>query len=299
MTAVFVLVFVFVIVGLAYFFHHQNRLKLRARLMREAVRNHEFTFHLPVKGLFYGEKALQEALNDLGQDINKLVAQKEVESWQKLTRVLTHEIMNVSTPIQSISQAYLEHPKVVGTSLEKGILAINDAAGNLVTFVDSYRKLTQLQEPVISSLRLKDFVLSIMSLYSDVIWKVDIPEDVVINTDKSLLRQVFVNIIKNAIEASAKTIAITFFLPLGEIGGGFHISNDGTPIPAEVRKDIFIPFYTTKSTGTGIGLALSRQIMTMQGGSLELAEKADSGYHVTFVLDLGQDNYTNSLLVNT
>ena len=145
MTIVVVFIIVLITAGMVFFFHHQNKLKLRARLMREAVRNHEFTFHLPVKGLFYGEKALQEALNDLGQDINKLVAQKEVESWQKLTRVLTHEIMNVSTPIQSISQAYLEHPKVVGTSLEKGVRAINDAAGNLVTFVDSYRKLTQLQ----------------------------------------------------------------------------------------------------------------------------------------------------------
>ena len=106
MTLVIVIVCIIVIVALLFFFHHQNKLKLRARLMREAVRNHEFTFHLPVQGLFYGERALQEALNDLGQDINKLAQQKEVESWQKLTRVLTHEIMNVSTPIQSISQAY-------------------------------------------------------------------------------------------------------------------------------------------------------------------------------------------------
>lgn len=278
-----VLAIVVVLAGIAYFFYHQNRLKLRARLMREAVRNHEFTFRLPVKGLFYGERALQEALNDFGHDINKLVAQKEVESWQRLTRVLTHEIMNVSTPIQSISQAYLEHPKVVGTSLEKGIHAINQASANLVTFVESYRKLTQLQEPVIAPLQLKSFVTAIMDLYPSVTWKVDIPEDIVVSTDKSLLRQVFVNIIKNAMEADAKTIECAWRESV------LRISNDGKPITAEVRRDIFIPFYTTKSTGTGIGLSLSRQIMTMQGGSLELAEKADSGYHVTFVLDLGQN----------
>lgn len=266
--------------GGLFFFHHQNKLKLRARLMREAVRNHEFTFRLPVKGLFYGEKALQEVLNDLGQDINKLVAQKEVESWQKLTRVLTHEIMNVSTPIQSISQAYLEHPQVVGTSLEKGIHAINDAASNLVTFVESYRKLTQLQEPVIAPLRLKDFVQGIGSLYPDIDWRADIPADIILDTDESLLRQVFVNIARNAVEAGAHSIGIRT-----EGGRGLLcISNDGSPIPAEVRRDIFVPFYTTKSTGTGIGLALSRQIMTMLGGSLELAEKADAGYHTTFVL---------------
>lgn len=278
MTMVAIFVIVLILAGIVFFFHHQNKLKLRARLMREAVRNHEFTFRLPVKGLFYGEKALQEALNDLGQDINKLVAQKEVESWQKLTRVLTHEIMNVSTPIQSISQAYLEHPKVIGTSLEKGIHAINDAAVGLMTFVDSYRKLTQLQEPVISTLRLKDFLAGIMELYPDIAWKVDVPPDAAPRTDESLLRQVVVNIVKNAAEADAKNIECRWH------ESALRISNDGTPIPAEVRRDIFIPFFTTKSMGMGIGLALSRQIVTMLGCSLELQDKADTCYHTTFIL---------------
>lgn len=268
--------------GVILFYRHQRKLKLRAHLMREAIRNHDFTFRLPVKGLFFGEQALQEALNDLGQDINKLVAANEVESWQKLTRVLTHEIMNVSTPIQSISQAYLEHSLVRGTPLEKGIQAINEASHNLVTFVDSYRKLTQLQEPIKDLLLLNDFVSGIREFYPSLQWKTLIPPDVTVNTDKTLLRQVLVNIIKNAIEAKAKVIEFRW------TEGLLHISNDGNPIPAEVRRDIFIPFFTTKSTGTGIGLALSRQIITMQGGSMSLADKAESGYHVTFVLDFGK-----------
>lgn len=270
--------------GGLFFFRHQNKLKLRAHLMREAIRNRDFSFTLPLREgwcgyLFYGERALQEALNNLGQDINKLVAQNEVESWQKLTRVLTHEIMNVSTPIQSISQAYLEHPKVVGTTLEKGIHAINEASNNLVTFVESYRKLTQLQEPVVSSLPLLDFVSGIKALYPDVVWNINIPANIVIQTDETLFRQVLVNIVKNAIEAKAKILSFHW------INSSLHISNDGTPILPEVRRDIFIPFYTTKPTGTGIGLSLSRQIMTMLGGSLMLADKADSGYHTTFVID--------------
>lgn len=268
--------------AVAIFVHHQNKLKLRARLMREAVRNHEFTFRLPVKGLFYGERALQEALNDLGQDINKLVAQKEVESWQKLTRVLTHEIMNVSTPIQSISQAYLEHPGVVGTPLEKGIMAINKASNNLLTFVDSYRKLTQLQEPVIASVSLREFVSGIKTLYPDIAWREDIPTELHVMTDETLLHQVFVNIIKNAKEAGAKSISVVWS------GAELRLSNDGTPILAEVRRDIFVPFYTTKPTGTGVGLALSRQFMTMLGGTLTLADRAEAGYHTTFVLGFGQ-----------
>ena len=271
-----------IMAAVAIFAHHQNKLKLRARLMREAVRNHEFTFRLPVKGLFYGERALQEALNDLGQYINNLVAQKEVESWQKLTRVLTHEIMNVSTPIQSISQAYLEHPKVVGTPLEKGIMAINKASNNLLTFVESYRKLTQLQEPVIASVSLREFVSGIKTLYPDIAWREDIPAEFYVMTDEILLHQVFVNIIKNAKEAGAKSISVVWS------GAELRLSNDGTPILAEVRRDIFVPFYTTKPTGTGVGLALSRQFMTMLGGTLTLADRAEAGYHTTFVLGFGQ-----------
>ena len=271
-----------IMAAVAIFVHHQNKLKLRARLMREAVRNHEFTFCLPVKGLFYGERALQEALNDLGQDIKNLVARKEVESWQKLTRVLTHEIMNVSTPIQSISQAYLEHPGVVGTPLEKGIMAINKASNNLLTFVDSYRKLTQLQEPVIASVSLREFVSGIKTLYPDIAWREDIPAEFHVMTDETLLHQVFVNIIKNAKEAGAKSISVVWS------GAELRLSNDGTPILAEVRRDIFVPFYTTKPTGTGVGLALSRQFMTMLGGTLTLADRAEAGYHTTFVLGFGQ-----------
>ncbi|MGM9713444.1 MAG: sensor histidine kinase [Prevotella sp.] len=263
----------------ALFIAHQERLKLRARLMREAVRNRDFTFRLPVKGLFYGERALQEALNDLCQDVNKLVAQNEVESWQKLVRVLTHEIMNATTPICSISQAYMNHPKVVGTPIEKGIHAINEASNSLVCFVESYRKMTQLQEPVISRLSLSDLMMSVKALYQDVAWHTDMGRETSVMTDATLVRQVVVNIVKNAIEADAKTIGVSLD------GTTLRISNDGRQIPAEVRRDIFIPFYTTKATGTGIGLALSRQIMTTLGGSLTLADKADSGYHATFILN--------------
>ena len=93
-----------VIAGIGIY-RHQCRLRDRAHLMREAIYNRDFTFHLPTRGLLFGERALQETLNDLGQVVNQLVAQNEVESWQRLTRVLTHEIMNVTTPIQSITQA--------------------------------------------------------------------------------------------------------------------------------------------------------------------------------------------------
>ena len=207
-----------------------------------------------------------------------------MESWQKLTRVLTHEIMNVTTPIQSISQAYLESSAVQGTSLEKGIQAINKASNHLITFVDSYRKLTQLQEPVKVELNLRTVINHIIDMYPHLQTTLHLPACLIIKADKSLIGQVLLNIVKNAIEAGAHTMSFDWHNRL------LHISNDGAPIPAEIRRDIFIPFYSTKPTGSGIGLALSRQIITMQGGTLSLADKAKSGYHTTFLLNFGDEN---------
>lgn len=271
--------------GGLFFYRHQCLLRDRAHLMREAIRNREFTFSLPVKGLFFGEKALQQALNDLGKDINQLVAQNEVESWQRLTRVLTHEIMNATAPIQSISQAYLSSPKIKGTDYEEGIRAIYDTSTALANFVDSYRKLTQLQKANITDMPLMAFVEKVRALYPDVEWKVSIPAALTIKADEGLMRQVFINIVKNAIEADAKTIGITYRhsrLAEDEQSGYLLVSNDGTPIPSEVRRDIFIPFFTTKASGSGIGLSLSRQLLMLQNMSLTLADTPENGYHVTY-----------------
>lgn len=274
-------------------YRHQCLLRDRAHLMREAVRNHEFTFSLPTKGLFFGERALQEALNDIGQDVNKLVAQNEVESWQRLTRVLTHEIMNATTPIQSISQAYLSNPKIKGTLYEEGIRAIYETSTGLASFVDSYRKLTQLQKPVLADIALGAFISSIKSLYPDLEWKVSMSAFTTICADENMLRQVFINLVKNAVEAGAKMIDIRpSKSPLkGDLDGdrkgnlaGLSISNDGAPIPPDVRREIFVPFFTTKRSGSGIGLSLSRQMLMMQGMNIELADTPVSGCHVTFIV---------------
>ena len=275
---------------LAFFFYrHQSLLCDRAHLMREAVRNREFTFSLPTKGLFFGERALQEALNDIGQEVNKLVAQNEVESWQRLTRVLTHEIMNATTPIQSISQAYLSNPKIKGTVYEEGIRAIFETSSGLASFVDSYRKLTQLQKPVLVDVGLGTFISSIKSLFPDVEWKLSMPAFTTIRADENMLRQVVINLVKNAVEAGAKMIDVRYSgsLPTGEGGGRgrLYISNDGEPIPADVRREIFVPFFTTKRSGSGIGLSLSRQMMMMQGMNIVLADTPVSGCHVTFVIE--------------
>ena len=277
--------------GLIYlFFRHQQKLKARAFLMREAVRNGDYAFRLPTSGLLPGERALQQALNDMQGDIARLVARHEVESWQKLTRVLTHEIMNATAPISSICQAYLSNPQIKGSEYEEGIQAIHDTSKSLTSFVDSYRKLTQLQNPVIENIPLKDFVEGIKPLYPQIEWHIHIPEDATWSADKNMLRQVFINLTKNAIEAHASAIDIRCFHKHPESiessqFSGIYFSNNGDPIPADVAKEMFIPFFSTKPSGSGIGLSISRQMLMMQSINLSLAEHNVAGYHVTFRME--------------
>lgn len=260
------------------FYRHQLLLKTRAHLMKEAIRNHEFTFHLPTKGLFFGERALQETLNEMGQEINRLVAQNEVESWQKLTRVLTHEIMNATAPITSISQAYLNSEKLKGTPYEEGIRAIYTTSKGLSVFVDSYRKFAQLQEPVLQAVSVGALMQKLPLLYPALHWQIDLPDSLTLPLDENMFRQVVINLVKNAQEARATRIDIQWRQQ--EI----WISNNGEVIPPEVAREIFVPFFTTKSGGSGIGLSLSKQLMVKQGRNLRLADTPASGCHVSFIL---------------
>jgi len=267
-----------VAVGAYRFYRHQQLLKTRAHLMREAIRNHDFTFRLPVKGLFSGERALQEALNEMGHEINRLVAQNEVESWQKLTRVLTHEIMNATAPITSISQAYLNSPKIQGTPYEEGIRAIYTTSRGLSVFVDSYRKFAQLQEPSLHPLRLETSLQKVQALFPTLEWNIDLPSGLTLSLDENLFHQVLINLIKNAQEARATRLDVRWR------DEELWISNNGALIPAEVAREIFIPFFTTKRSGSGIGLSLSKRLMVKQGRNLRLAETPVAGFPVSFVL---------------
>ena len=201
----------------------------------------------------------------------------KIHGRDRVTRVLTHEIMNATTPIASISQAYLEHPAIAGTVYEEGIRAIHDTSRGLALFVDSYRKLAELQEPVIGEVYLNDFMEGIRALYPDLEWHLSIPLSATMCTDQNMLRQVLINLIRNACEAGATTVDVRW-------KKGLWVSNNGAPIPAAIEREIFIPFFTTKRTGSGIGLSLSRQMMVRQGGDLCLAKRSVPGYQVTFII---------------
>ena len=190
--------------------------------------------------------------------------------------------MNATAPIASISQSMLGRDDVKGTPLEEGIHAIHATSQHLNAFVDSYRKMSQLQQTDIKEIVLADIIRDIRQLYPDITWDAYVADDIIVCADPNMLRQIIINLVKNAIEAGAQHIGI-------EVSDNhLYISNDGQPIPAEARQSIFVPFFTTKRTGNGIGLSLSRRMMIQQGGSLTLTDHPLSGYHTTFSISFAE-----------
>ena len=282
MTWLIIIIGVIVIGCAVWFIRHQRRLSMRAHLMQEAIRNRDFTFRLPTDGLLPGERAMQETLNSLGETIHQQVNQNEVESWERLTRVLTHEIMNATAPITSISQSLLSRPDVRDSQLEEGIRAIHETSSHLSEFVSNYRKMSELEKPKIEDVGMLKMIDDIRKAYPLLAWEVSVSSDLTVRADVGMLRQVLMNLVKNAIEAQAQKIVVKENRK--SASPTLCIGNDGLPILAENRQSLFVPFFTTKRSGNGIGLSISRRIMTEQGGWLELEERNLPGCHVTFKL---------------
>lgn len=259
------------------FARHQRKLRTRAWLMREAVRNRDFSFRLRTDGLSSGERAMQEAMNDISREMGLMLAQNEAESWQRLMRVLTHEIMNAATPICSISHSFMSDPQFRGTIYEEGLRSIYQTATGLSAFVDNFRKVSCIQAPVMAEVNLLALSRSMATSYPDVSWHMDIPADLVLQADEQMLRQMLGNLVRNAVEAGAADVDMRW-------ADAMYISNNGAGIPDDVAREIFIPFFTTKRNGSGIGLALSRQMLLRQGMDILLAERPVAGYHTTFCI---------------
>lgn len=287
----YIIIGVIVVAFVVWFVAHQRKLRLRAHLMQEAIRNHDFTFRLPTHGLLSGERAMQETLNQLGETIRQQVSQSEVESWERLTRVLTHEMMNATAPITSISQSLLGRADVKDTPLENGIQAIYDTSRHLSDFVTSYRKMSELEKPVLRPVDLRSVIDDVSRAYPQLSWEIHVLAGVNVSADVGMLRQVLMNLAKNALEADAKKMVVDVMDHDREDLSQhsqvvLYIGNDGQPIPAENRQSLFVPFFTTKRTGSGIGLSLSRRMMIQQGGMLDLADSPYSGCHTAFLLSL-------------
>ena len=205
-------------------------------------------------------------------DLSRKIQGAEVESWEKLTRVLTHEIMNSLTPIQSIAENM--EARASDRESNEAFATISSSSRSLMQFVSDFREFNRIPEPRmrVSYLRpLLDSVAKMAALYSPdrnvAIEVTCFPPDLMLYTDENLLRQVLLNIMKNAIEANAESIEISACVKPDE-SVEIGISNDGDPISEETADNIFTPFFTTRENGSGIGLSLSRRIITHLGGTL-------------------------------
>ena len=224
------------------------------------------------------------AFNDISNDI----AENEQQSWSKLIRVLTHEIMNTVTPISSLSETLLTLENV-NEEVKNGLSTISQASKSLIRFVESYRNLTRIAPPVKQSFYLKDLVENVLKLTSEQALAegvscrfIENSHDIILYADEGQITQIFINLIRNAIQAEAKNIVISAEITPSE-QTVINITNDGHPISKESQEEIFVPFFTTKQEGTGIGLSLSRQIMRMHNGSLVLTRSDSRGTVFTLV----------------
>ena len=215
-------------------------------------------------------------------DISSEIAENEQESWSKLIRVLTHEIMNTVTPIASLSETLLKFDGV-DDEVRNGLDTISQSSKGLIKFVDSYRNLTRIAPPVKKAFYFKELADRVMNLTNEQALLSGVQctytektDDIILYADEGQITQIMLNLVKNAIQADAKTVEIT-----AEINPSEHIIinvfNDGSPISKESQEEIFVPFFTTKQEGTGIGLSLSRQIMRLHNGTLALTRSDDKG----------------------
>lgn len=215
-------------------------------------------------------------------DISETIEENESESWTRLIRVLTHEIMNTVTPIASLSEALSEYAGTIttpadGPDLKAGLDTIASSSRGLIKFVNSYRDLTHIAVPGRKAFfarnlaaRVIDLSLSALTAAGAEAEFVEKTEDVLLYADENQISQILINLVKNAIQAGAKHILISAELDKKD-NAVINVSNDGHPISAASQEEIFIPFFTTKPDGSGIGLSLSRQIMRMHGGTLRLS----------------------------
>lgn len=238
----------------------------------------------------------QQLLLVVVHDIHKELDEKETDSWAKLIRVLTHEIMNTITPITSISESILKYFKTGNKLTEptefaddqikntaKGLEVIKDQGNNLMSFVQSYRTFLSVPEPdreLISAHSLLERTkLLLNEQKEDTAIQIEleiIPENLELFIDQKQLTQVLLNLGKNAqqsLEGSDDGI-IKFRAGINEMNKKYiQVWDNGPGIPQELLDEIFVPFFTTKNTGTGIGLSLTKQIMRLHGGSIRVVSK--------------------------
>ena len=201
-----------------------------------------------------------------------LMQRQEMVAWQQLIRVLTHEIMNSLTPIISISETLVDE--------NEAFAVINRRCHSLLDFVESYRQLTRIKTPEKPTFPISDLFAHLKALFPKVVTVLNGSSvEPQLKADRSLLEQVLINLIKNAYESGAKKVQVII-----NTEGELQVKDNGCGMSPDVLDHAFVPFYTTKSTGTGIGLSLCRQIILKHGGSIHV--ESEEGKGTTFTIKL-------------
>lgn len=239
-------------------------------------------------------------------DIKKEIEQKELDAWIKLIRVLNHEIMNSTTPISSLTETILmlledkqscikplnEIDEEVIADVIDSVKTIQKRSNGLYDFVNEYRKLTKVPPPRVEKVKAKSLIENVVKLMQSTISENHIkisyqinPEDLIITLDPNLIEQVLINLVKNAIEALSETknAKINITAGLENEHPYISISDNGLGIEPEIMDEVFVPFFTTREEGSGIGLSLSRQIMRLHNGSISVQSKiSDTSFLLLF-----------------
>lgn len=222
------------------------------------------------------------------ENINRELDTQEGLAWEKLTRIMTHEIMNSLAPVVSISHTLL-HGNENAAVLQQGLETIHSTSDRLMRFVDSFRAVTRIPLPEKAPFYVADLFNEAVTLisFNDTSLKINVvPEDIMVYADRKQMLQVVVNLLKNAIEACASSCGERKIELSSHIAPDekvhIEVSNNGGAIPQDVAENIFTPFFTTKQDGSGIGLAVSKQIIRLHGGSLSLTHNRND--RVTFLI---------------
>ena len=247
---------------------HMNQVK--GKLKDEHLAKHE------TQAMLKDKHVRIIALSDVSHELSN----QEVDSWIKLIRVLTHEIMNTITPVTSLSETLLTRV-TEDKDLKQGLETIHKTGTELLAFVNNYRRFTHVPQPQPALFYVEPFLERMAMLCNhDVEIEVS-PKDLLVYADESLLSHVVTNLLKNAVEAFKEKEKLSFIRLQAYANAQesiiIDVSNNAGLIPEDVASHIFIPFFTTKPEGSGIGLSLSRQIMRVSGGSLSLHQDKAQG----------------------
>ena len=251
---------------------HMNQVK--GKLKDEHLAKHE------TQAMLKDKHVRIIALSDVSHELSN----QEVDSWIKLIRVLTHEIMNTITPVTSLSETLLTRV-TEDKDLKQGLETIHKTGTELLAFVNNYRRFTHVPQPQPALFYVEPFLERMAMLCNHEVEISVSPKDLLAYADESLLSHVVTNLLKNAVEAFKEKRKLSFIRLQAYANAQesiiIDVSNNAGLIPEDVASHIFIPFFTTKPEGSGIGLSLSRQIMRVSGGSLSLHQDKTQGI-ITF-----------------